>query len=136
MAEEVTPAPAFEHAALEADIARLAQEVKLHRERPENRGVAEKDILKKSLQTLTASAPAPAGTAAQASPSGVLPSYMQQASAETKLEVEYLVDMAFHHGLDKAVEKAKVSGPFVLDALHDALTGKLYGELKRRGILQ
>jgi len=43
--------------------------------------------------------------------------------------------MALHHGIDKAVEKAKASGPFVLDAFHDALTGKLYDEMRRRGML-
>ena len=60
---------------------------------------------------------------------------MKQMSAEAKLEIEYLVDMALHHGIDKAVEKAKASGPFVLDAFHDALTGKLYDEMRRRGML-
>jgi len=134
MAEEVVPAAAFEHAALEADIARLAQEVKLHRERPESKGLAERDILKKSLQTLTTTAPPPTDKTSQAS-SSTLPAYMQQMSAEAKLEIEYLVDMALHHGIDKAVEKAKASGPFVLDAFHDALTGKLYDEMRRRGML-
>ena len=44
--------------------------------------------------------------------------------------------MAFMDGILKAANEAKKSNPFVLDAFHDALTGKLYDEFKRRGLLK
>jgi len=68
--------------------------------------------------------------------SGLLPQYAQSAPAETRLEVEYLLDVAFHHGIAKANTEAMKSSPFVIDAFHDALVGKLYPELQKRGILK
>ena len=68
--------------------------------------------------------------------SGPLPQYAESAPAETKLEVEYLLDVAFHQGIVKATSEAMKSNPFVLDAFHDALVGKLYPELQKRGILK
>ncbi len=62
---------------------------------------------------------------------------MKDASPETKLEVEYLVDMAFHKGIMEAAKQARASkNPFVEDAFHDALSGKLYDEMERRGMLR
>lgn len=65
-----------------------------------------------------------------------LPAYVSGASPETKLEIEYLLELAFHRGIKKANSEAKKSSPFVMDAFHDALAGKLYDELKKRGIVE
>ena len=46
-----------------------------------------------------------------------------------------MVDSVFHEGLWKTLAKAKKSDPFVLDAFHDALTDKLYDELKNRKLI-
>lgn len=120
---------------LESDIRRLAEEVKRHRENPETRSAGEVELLKRSIQSITKTAPP---SPAQPSPgrASPLPDYAQSASPETKLEIEYLLDLAFREGIEKATAEAKKSNPFVLDAFHDALAGKLYPEFQKRGILK
>jgi len=125
----------FEHAALDADIKRLAAEVQRHRERPELKGASDQELLKQAIRSLPPVAPT--GTSGVTAPnSNPLPNYAQSASAEMKLEVEYLLDVALHHGIAKANEEARKSNPFVLDAFHDTLVGKLYPELQKRGVVK
>ncbi len=64
-----------------------------------------------------------------------LPSYLEKESDEIKSKVEELIDFTFKMGIDKGVEKARLCSPFILDVYHDALTAKLYEELKRRRLL-
>jgi len=127
-------APNFEKV-LEADIQQLAQEVQKHREQPESKSIGDREILKRSIQAFTQTVPVPAPQAAQGSKSH-LPAYADSASSETKLEIEYLLDVALRDGIFKATAEAKKSNPFVLDAFHDALIGKLYPEFQKRGILK
>ena len=129
------PSPKFEHAALEADIKALAAEVKRHRERPEAQTMSEKELLKQAIRSLPPVAVS-AGSPSEPVSKSPLPAYAQSASPETKLEIEYLIDVAFHQGFAKANALARKSPPFVLDAFHDALAGKLYPEFQRRGILK
>ncbi len=124
--------PQFEHEVLEADIKRLSAEIRKHEGKPEAKAMTGHELVKQSLQSLTA-APPPEPAAQSAGP---LPAYASDAPAETKLEVEYLLDIAFHKGIAKAAAEAKKSNPFVLDAFHDALAGKLYPELQKRGIVK
>lgn len=132
--------PSFEHMALEADIKTLAEEVQKHREKPENEAVGGQELLRqaiRSLPSLQAHLPqAVQGASDQSSAKSPLPDYAQNASPEVKLEIEYLLDMAFHHGIVKADAEARKSPDFVLDTFHDALAGKLYPEFQRRGILK
>ena len=123
MAEQ--PIQEFQHEALEADIKQLIVEIRKHEEHPETRSLTGPELLKKSIQSMTLAQPAKPNEPS----SSPLPQYAQTAPAETKLEVEYLLDVAFHHGIAKAASEAKKSNPFVLDAFHDALVGKLYPEL-------
>ena len=132
MAEQSSPS--FEHDILEADIKRLAAEVQGHREKPEAHRLSDQEILRKSLQSL-------GGTqlvsTVQKQPSdSPLPDYAKDAPAEAKLEIEYLLDLALHHGIEKANSEAKKSSPFIVDAFHDALVTKLYPELQKRGIVK
>ncbi len=76
----------------------------------------------------------PAVAAAQAN--SPLPAYAQSASAEVKLEIEYLLDLAFQKGIGAALSESAKSPYFVQDAFHDALAGKLYPELQKRGVLK
>ena len=124
----------FEHAALEADITSLAQEIQKHKELPENREVGGTELIKKAIQSLppvTGTAP----TATQATQNNFLPKYADGAPPVIKLEVEYLLDLAFHVGLAKAAVEASKSPDFVQDVFHDVLAGKLYPELQKRGIV-
>lgn len=111
---------------------RLAAEVQRHRELPENKALTEHELVKKSIQSIS-----PAQLAENAKQaSGPLPAYATSAPAESKLEIEHLIDVAFHDGLDKANAEAAKSSPFVMDAFHDALAAKLYPELQKRGLLK
>ena len=130
--------PNFEQA-LETDIEQLTAEVKMHQEKPELQGASGQEVIKRSIQAMTQTAPpTPSASSGQASGDvfqNPLPAYAQSAPAETKLEIEHLLEMAFREGIMKATTEATKSNPFVLDTFHDALAGKLYPELKKRGIV-
>lgn len=119
----------FEHSALEQDIQRISAEIK-------SRGVAEKgrEAVKTVVQEQIRQPASPAPVLVQ--PPDPLPSYMATEEPEVKLKVEKLLDLAFHKGLKRAADEARVMNPIIMDAFHDALTDKLYNELKQRGILK
>lgn len=138
----------FEHA-LEADIARLADEIKNQRERPDMQNAAEQELVKEAIRAFPHLEKSPTGvpvppaprqpaqpSAANANEQSPLPDYAQGAPAEVKLEIEYLLDVALRQGLGKALSESQKSPYFVQDALHDALAGKLYPELRRRGVVK
>ena len=131
--------PSFEQV-LEQDIQHLEGEIKNRREQPEMRGASAHEIIKRSLQAVTPQQQANDAQTGQASPQSVfqnpLPDYAANAPAETKLEIEHLLETAFREGIMAANAKAANSSPFVLDAFHDSLAGKLYPELKKRGIVE
>ena len=131
----------FKHEALEQEINRLSQEV---RERHAESGAerADESTVREALrQRVYQEAPPAGGPASGQTPAGddgassILPAYLKKESPEIKLKVEELLDLTLHRGIDKVVEEARQYGPFVLDAYHDALTTKLYGELKNRGLI-
>lgn len=121
-------------AILEKEIEQLATEIK------ERAGGAALETQKETVKAavgekIAAATPTPAAPAKSAEPSPVLPGYLQSASSEVKLKVEQLVDLAWHKGIPAAVKEAQKSGPLYVDALHDALTDKLYEEFKKRNLL-
>lgn len=123
------------HKELEADLIRLAAEVGRSREMPEMKSLPDRDIVKHALANMTGTRPISLSVPDKSS--RPLPAYMSDASPETKLEVEYLVDMAFHKGIMDAAKEAHASkNPFIEDAFHDALAGKLYDEMERRGMMK
>ena len=79
--------------------------------------------------------PVPAASAAAQS-DGPLPAYAQAAAPEVKLEIEYLLDIALRKGIGSALTESAKSPYFVQDAFHDALAGKLYPELQKRGMIK
>ncbi len=119
---------------LEKDILRLSKEIKRHQEEAlPTQEASPREIIKSAIGAqiqshVTDSIPQ------NAEPS-VLPQYLQQESPEMQLKVEELVDLAFHKGIETSVKEAKKCGPFILDAFHDSLTGKIYDELKARKLL-
>ena len=46
------------------------------------------------------------------------------------------MDLALHEGVMKAINESKNSPDFIQDAFRDALAGRLYPELKKRGIVK
>ncbi len=110
---------------------RLAKEVLEHREKLEHKNFKDEELLKQSIARVI-----PLNKdEAPPKPFTPLPAYADDAPPEVKLEIEYLLDIALHHGLQKANAAARKSSDFVIDAFHDALAGKLYPEMKRRGLL-
>lgn len=120
-------------AALEKDIAGLSEEIRSRQEKIPSPEFSQREILKSVIQEKIQAQPSPA-PAASDQPS-VLPQYLQQESPEVRLKVEELVELALHKGIDASIAEAKKYGPFLLDALHDTLTSKIYEELKSRKLI-
>jgi len=134
--------PSFE-SSLEADMQKLAAEIQNQRERPELANAGEKELVKEAIRAFPQLEKTPAGAPSSApvasnsaNSSSPLPDYAQAAPAEVKLEIEYLMDVALKQGLGKALSEARKSPYFVQDALHDALAGRLYPELQKRGVVK
>ena len=135
MAEQIVGE--FNHQALESSIERLAKEIQsgamphTMERRPEVR--TGQELVKQAF--LSIAPPAHQNPFPPAAPDDPLQKYTTGAPPEIRLEVEYLVDVALHKGVETALNEASKASPYVLDAVHDALVGKLYPELKRRGIV-
>lgn len=132
MNEELTP-----HESLEREIKELSLDLK-------NKSIAEKrETIKNSLAKKIELSSAPTTQSSSALPqqtatahsSSILPPYAANLPEELQLKVEKLVDMAWHKGIDAAIAEARKSGPMVVDMLHDSLTGKIYDEMEKRGLL-
>lgn len=128
--------------ALEADMERLAEQIRSGHEQPETRTASGQEIVKEALRVFPQSpnhaqpTSSPSADSSTQPSHGPLPAYAESASPEMKLEIEYLLDMALRQGIGKALHESKKSPYFVQDAFHDALAGKLYPELKKRGVLK
>ncbi len=119
--------------ALEKDISYLSQEIKRRQETAPAPELSPREIVKSVIREKIQAQPSPANAGA-AQPS-VLPQYLQEESPEMRLKVEELVELAIHKGIDASIAEAKKHGPYVLDALHDTLTSKMYGELKSKKLI-
>ncbi|MBI3638432.1 hypothetical protein HY227_01665 [Candidatus Wolfebacteria bacterium] len=123
---------------IEKDIGRISKEMLEKKNLPEHKDLTERELIRQTLGPLLKQSEGGSGGQPQGtvlSDDAVLPSYLDDSSPEIKHEVERLVEMAFNKGIDAAVSEARKSNAFILDALHDALTDKVYKELKDRGML-
>jgi hypothetical protein len=135
--------PSFENA-LEADMKTLAAEIHRTQEMRDVKNAEGMDVVKEAIRAFpqlqsngsdgNGVPVTPAAAAAQAN--SPLPAYAQSAPAEVKLEIEYLLDLAFQKGIATALSESAKSPYFVQDAFHDALAGKLYPEMQKRGLLK
>jgi hypothetical protein len=134
--------PSFEYAALEDDMKRLAEQIKSQRERPANETKTERELVREAVSTfpsfqgLRNRVPSTSPAAKTDDSQSPLPDYAKDAPAEVKLEIEYLCDVALRKGIGTAMSESEKSPYFVQDAFHDALAGKLYPELQKRGIVK
>jgi hypothetical protein len=130
--------PKIEHTVLEKDIERLTVEIRAEKQPERVKEALKEAMARKIYPEKIEEAPIKekGGEAPPAGGSSVLPGYLQSSSKEIKLQVEKLLDFAWHHGIDSAVKEARKFGPFILDAFHDALTDKLYEEFQKRGIIK
>ena len=131
--------PKFEQSALEQDMQRLAQEVLARKGQKESLAMPEREIVKEVLSSQIEDqpyvTPSFSSSNAQASTSSPLPQYMNDESAEIKLKVEQLINETFHKGVSETIKEARKMNPFILDAFHDALTSRVYDELKERKLI-
>lgn len=132
--------PNFETAPFEKDIQNFSKEVREHQEKNKIENIQEshvKDLLRPRLSQPQFSQPQKGQAASSVlQESDSLPDYLITESSQVKNKVEDLISMAFSRGIEASAREASKSGPFILDAFHDALTSKLYEELKRRGLLK
>lgn len=142
--------PVFEKT-LETDIETLAAQIKSNRKNAVEQNYNERELVKEVIRAFpnfekpAASTTVPQPTKDSAShndgasfmsATSPLPDYAQSAAPEVRLEIEYLLDIALRHGIGKALSESEKSPYFVQDAFHDALAGKLYPELQKRGIVK
>jgi hypothetical protein len=140
--------PSFE-TSLESDMQHLAAEIRGQRERPEMKDAAEQELVREAIRAFPEMKNQPQGTGGAAAsatqsapasapdnPASPLPAYAQHAPAEVKLEIEYLLDIALKKGIGPALTESQKSPAFVQDAFHDALAGRLYPELQKRGVVK
>jgi hypothetical protein len=130
--------------ALEADMKTLAAEVNHAQENQEVKNAEGLEAVKEAIKAfpkLNIDQPSANGVpsvpaAVHDDASSPLPAYAQSAAPEVKLEIEYLLDVALHKGIGAALTESEKSPFFVQDAFHDALAGRLYPELQKRGLLK
>lgn len=120
----------------EQQIKSIGKEVVEKKQSPEHKDLSDKELIKQVITPLINSAKTAGNqTASIKEDNEELPDYMKDAPQETKKRTEFLIDLAFKKGIEKAASEAQKSGPYFLDAFHDALTDKLYEELKSRKII-
>ena len=126
----------FEKNQIEADLHAVGREVKEQIGGSATSEVAERALVRQSLQPMVnIPAPVVAPQGGVTVDDAMLPAYLQDAAPDIKDRVERLVEDAFKHGVEHAAIEAQKAGPFVVDALHDALSDRFYEELKRRNLV-
>jgi len=129
----------FNHNIIEQDIKRLSHEIAEKKKLLKYKELPEKELIKQALESLVKQpyiqSAQQLAQSRKPTKKTFLPDYLKNSPDEIKLQVEKLVDLVFHRGVLKTIKEAQKAGPFILDAFHDALTDKLYDELKKRKYL-
>ena len=120
---------------LGTEIEKISKEIKEKKELPEYKEKGEKEILKETLETLIKAKIAPPKNSPSPKVLEVIPDYLKDAPEEIKTKVENFVGLVFEKGIKKTAREVQKSGAFFVDAFHDALTDKLYEELKKRKLI-
>ena len=144
----------FDQGVIEAEILLLSQEIEAKRRQLETnsgvivqetegkaelRGTNSSEKITETISNvpsntqITDSASPSATSRARKPTSG---SYLDGLDDESVDRVNSLIDAAFSHGLNAAISKAREQSPYLMDAFHDALTDKLYEELKSRKLIK
>jgi hypothetical protein len=132
----------FEHA-LEADMKTLVAEIHRTQEMKDRKNADGLDAVKEAIRAFpqlghgaSDDNGVPLTPATPGEANSPLPAYAQNAAPEIKLEIEYLLDIALRKGIGPALAESAKSPYFVQDAFHDALAGRLYPELQKRGLMK
>ncbi len=120
---------------LEQEIKQLSQEVVKKREAGMRERAAVEYVLKERVapqrKILQPSDRAEEITEPESPPS-VLPAYTKDAPDEVKLQIEELLEMAVHKGVNTALKKALKCPPYIEDAFRDALVDHLLDLMKEK----
>jgi len=127
--------------ALESDMKILAAEIHRNQELKDVKNAEGLDVVKEAIRAFPqldhgSNNGVPVAPATPGQANSPLPLYAQDAAPEIKLEIEYLLDLAFQKGIGTALSESAKSPYFVQDAFHDALAGRLYPELQKRGVVK
>lgn len=128
----------FEHTAFEADIKRLSNEIAEKKKLLEYKNLSSKELVRQTIQPIIQQAVIQSQAVVQQTSNiekDIFPEYFKNSSDDAKIQVEKLIDLTLHHGIEKAVKVAVKSNAFILDAFHDALMEKFHEELKKRKII-
>ena len=121
---------------LEADAQKIAEIANAHAETAEGKELGGEQLTRKAVE-IAVPVPAPATQSpADDATAQPLTKYTDSESPEIKAKIEDLLQTAATAGIETAVKEASNASPFVLDAFHDALAGKLYPYLKEKGLLK
>ena len=137
---------------IESEIALLSEKIaEKRRQLEESRGVVQERELVKSVlgekisatipqsipvQTASISNGADRRSSAPATQSPSKISYLDSLDEKSQAEIMQLVESVFANGLEKTLKTLELVEPFIIDAFHDVLTDRLYGELKKKGVLK
>jgi hypothetical protein len=110
----------------ESDLKRIEGQINKFKELPEAESMAPQEIVRQSVKQI---APLVGDVSAP------VPAQPMNPPDEAEKTVEYLVNMAITEGVVKANQAAKDAEPFVMDSFHDAMVGRFYPELQKRGII-
>ncbi|MEK7478736.1 MAG: hypothetical protein AAB626_02315, partial [Patescibacteria group bacterium] len=118
-----------ETAPFEKDLQSFSKEIKEHQVKNKIESIQEthvKDLLKLRLNQPQISQPQKGRAGSSVlQESDSLPDYLITESSQVKDKVNDLISLAFSKGIEASAKEANKSGPFILDAFHDALTSKL-----------
>ena len=132
--------PKIEQVPFEKDLRKFSRELLEHKAKNNIEKIQEshvREVLNSRVGHVPVSGSAGAKAKTQVlNEADTLPDYLISAPAEVKGKVEELISLTFSQGLDKSTKAASKAGPFILDAFHDAITSKLYAELKKRNLLK
>ena len=125
-----------EHQALEADMQHLIAEIKNHQVKTEKRDLNERQVIKESLANLSERwrKEDASGSALPADRPAI--DADERAKEEIQLQVDFLLDKAFHKGLLAADRETRNASSAVLDSYHDSLAAKLHAHLKGKGVFK
>lgn len=129
---------------LELEIAQLQQKIEEKKNLLEQQGgiVEEKELVSSALNEMftgSTGATPNVGTMASSSSQPVSDtgkSYLDNIDDQTAETISLLIQKLPTIGIAKVVEEAEVSGPYLVDVLHDALVDKMYEELLQRGFIK
>lgn len=63
-------------------------------------------------------------------------SYLDNVDSETEETVNGLISIAFSKGIEAAIKEAENYDAYIMDAFHDAMTDKVYDQMKSQGLVK